>query len=136
MIVVEPGHVYTLTSYDGGVDPALPFLKRAGPGNDGESHPGTNCQEVLRALIDRVTYLNGQRPCEQNRLILSDLRDALWQFELRAAEARGERAGWLTRVNEWAVGTTDGGRPTCFERAPACETCGHVLCVIDHSLES
>ena len=63
-------------------------MKREGkgyPGNVGH-YAGTNCQEVLRVLIDRVKYLEGQIPCRENSLIISSLRTALWHFESRAAD--------------------------------------------------
>ena len=92
MEVKEPGHVYSLRSFDGGAPVQLVFFKRIGRGYPGNLHPahcGTNCQEVIRALIDRVKYLDGQIPCAENLQIISLLRSALISFELRAARRHG-----------------------------------------------
>jgi hypothetical protein len=62
VIVIDPGHEYELASLDGEKAVRLTFVKRIGaryPGNKGPSYSGTNCQEVLRVLIDRagIVYL-------------------------------------------------------------------------------
>ena len=100
MKVLDPGHNYTLTAYDSKMRrrddyhnyECLIFMKREGsgyPGNYG-AHAGTNCQEVLRVLIDRVIYLDNQIKCEENKIIVKHLREALWQFEVRAADRHGK----------------------------------------------
>lgn len=138
MRVLDPGHLYEVDLYDGVPNGAtaryLRFMKRIGseyPQNKGDPYAGTNCQEVLRVLIDRVRYLNGQVPDRRNDRILSDLRSALWNFELRAAERRGEPEPFLKRVRDWAGdgwnNQTD--RPLCVELIPTCGTCGHILCI-------
>lgn len=68
MKVIDPGHVYELAHLDGQHVERLVFVKREGdgyPGNFGH-HEGTNLQEVLRALIDRVEYLN-RHECRDRR---------------------------------------------------------------------
>jgi hypothetical protein len=89
--------------------------KREGPGYPGNvgSHPGTNIQEVLRVLIDRLKYLNNQIPDNHNSLALSDLREALWFLEHRAAE----RHGRFLKVWPWEI-----------ELEPTCRKCGHIGC--------
>lgn len=115
MKVLDPGHVFALAQYDGDGEQRLTFMKREGagyPGNAGH-FAGTNCQEVLRALIARVSYLQEQIPCEENRIILSDLRDALLRFESRAAQRHGHTlAPQAGPIETWAT----------------CGTCGHVGC--------
>lgn len=115
MKILDPGHAYQLACYDGDDLPPLIFMKRVGakyPGNVG-THPGTNCQEVLRALIDRVQYLDAQVHAPENVRILNYLRRALWEFEMRAS-----RLHWRTIT----------AHPTEIETVPTCETCGHIEC--------
>lgn len=117
MKALDNGHVYKLDSYDGDqYARILVFMKREGdkyPGNKGH-YPGTNCQEVLRALIDRVKYLHAQIPCEENEQILLHLRGALFEFESRAAQRHGR-----TLMIPFA-------QP--IELEPHCSKCGHIQC--------
>lgn len=115
MKVIDPGHFYELDSFDGGKQLVLRFMKRIGDGyphNVGPPYPGTNCQEVIRALIDRVKYLHMQIPHPQNGVILDGLRAALTAFEVRAAERHGR---------EFAPTVT-------IEHEPSCQQCGHIGC--------
>lgn len=115
MKVLEPGHAYQLNCYDGDDLPPLIFMKREGakyPGNVG-THPGTNCQEVLRALIDRVQYLDAQIPDDANRAIITCLRGALFNFEERAARRHKRILPPL---------------PEALESVPSCAMCGHIEC--------
>lgn len=126
MRVIEPGHTYQLTCFDGFENLFLTFMKREGinyPGNMG-AHPGTNCQEVLRALIDRVKGLTGQAEqmedmlsVQDNEVILTYLRLALLRFEKRAARRHG-------RILPAAI-LDDRAN---IEHAPTCEKCGHIGC--------
>jgi hypothetical protein len=116
MDVVDAGHDYYLTSYDGSWPQRLTFVKREGEGypfNVGH-HPGTNCQEVLRALIDRVQYLQRQIPSAANESVLKHLRLALRDFELRAAFRHGRPLPAFD-LNE-------------IELQPTCDACGHIGC--------
>ena len=116
MIEVDPGHEYLLDSYDGGEPVRITFVKREGEGypfNVGH-HPGANCQEVIRALIARVQYLQQQIPCPENSVVIQKLRDALWQFEIRAAQ-RHERMLPNFPLSE-------------IELQPTCKRCGHIGC--------
>lgn len=119
MKAIDPGHAYDLDVLDDqrGVPERLVFVKREGknyPGNVGH-HPGTNCQEVIRALIDRVKYRDAQIPDNRNNEILNDLRHALWIFELRAAERYGRDFGIGDRLHR-------------IEEVPTCSRCGHIGC--------
>lgn len=114
MRIIDAGHEYELAAFDGGATQVLTFMKREGPGypfNSG-SHGGTNCQEVLRSLIDRTKYLEAQIPCPENEIILAGLRSALLAFEIRAARRHGRTLD------------TNG----CIENAPSCSQCGHIGC--------
>ena len=121
MRIIDPGHLYALDHLDGNLEELLTFVKREGegyPGNQG-SHPGTNIQEVLRALIDRVKYLQGQIQHDCNLEVINHLRECIRLLEQRAAERHGLDADALdyrARI----------GR--AIETLPTCIKCGHVLC--------
>lgn len=142
MKVIDPGHVYDLRWLDGKpfdlqietghtdlirsygglpdfVQNRLIFVKREGdgyPGNVGH-HPGTTLQEVLRALIDRVKYLDDQIHDHRNADVIYSLREAIINLEERAAERHG-------RLREWQ-------RTVVWERIedmPTCPKCLHIGC--------
>jgi len=133
MKIVDPGHTYELEWLDGKPFPGtyyvdgvltytnpsrLTFVKREGakyPGNAG-SYPGTNMQEVLRALIDRIKYLDAQIRHDYNAFVLQNLRSSLFWLERRAAELKG--------IRNWPS-TSDFDR---MEELPFCKTCGHTFC--------
>ncbi len=117
MKVIDPGHVYELESLDGEFPQTLTFVKREGPkfpGNVGH-HPGTTLQDVLRALLDRMHYLQNQIPCEENHQVITDLEDAIYVLEARAAARHGrslEGIAYTDVVNGNAK----------------CPVCGHIGC--------
>lgn len=116
MKVLDRGHHYLLNIYDGEGVMGLRFMKRVGegyPGNTGKANPGTNSQEVLRALIDRIQYLHSQAPAPENEEIRSHLRSALLLFEQRAARLRGDTS--LRDRSNYLI-----------ETEPTCEVCGHI----------
>lgn len=138
MRVLDAGHRYELESYDKNREHFWPvwlrFMKRIGdgyPGNDGSPYPGTNCQEALRAVIDRVKYLDGQDKCVHNDIILHHLRDAIWQFEVRAAERRGPAytVQWHQDLKEWSE---EHAHSFKLEEIPTCDVCGHIFCREGH----
>lgn len=115
MKVIDPGHVYKLDTLDGEVESVLTFVKREGekyPFNKGH-HAGTNIQEVLRALIDRVNYVDRQIHYPENSMVIAQLRQALWLLESRAARTHGRYLN---------------ADPFGIEIRKTCPTCGHVEC--------
>lgn len=124
MKVVDPGHHYILQWLDATEPPGpfahddLIFVKRTGegyPGND-DAHPGTTMQEVLRALIDRVKYVNAQVPHARNEYVLQHLRAAIYQLEMRAAERHDRRLTYgIDELNR-------------IEELPTCSKCLHLGC--------
>lgn len=117
MIIIEPGHKYDLAPLDDGVYQTIEFVKRVGkkfPFNAGQVHGGTNCQEVLRVLIDRSEFLQSQDPCAETECIVASLRSALLLFELRAAR-RHKRHLELESTDRLVCG-------------PVCDRCGHYGC--------
>lgn len=121
MIEIDPGHRYALDTLDADFAIVLDFVKRIGdkyPGNTGEPRPGTNCQEVTRALIARVNYLDHQDPDPANDLIRFGYRIALYGFEERAAR----RHGRIWETVPLAI----------IESLPVCSLCGHIQCSATH----
>lgn len=122
MKIIDAGHQYELDCLDDNklIGGLLTFVKRKGenfPFNH-NSHPGTNCQEVLRALIDRSEYLNKQKPCAETECIIGLLKSALLLFELRAARHH-ERFLDLETTTTLISGKT-------------CPTCKHIGCDNNH----
>jgi hypothetical protein len=96
MKIVEAGHVYDLRWIDG--TPAefptnetppnrLFFVNREGIA----AHPGTQTQEVIRALIDRTKHCDNCLRWEGNDLIVHHLRIALTLHEARAIQRKTEK---------------------------------------------
>ena len=82
MIVSDPGHIYRLQNNKGtGHASTLVFFKD--PEINGSGHAGTTNQEVLRALIDRVKFLDDQVPSDINKEIIKHLRYAIALHEMR-----------------------------------------------------
>jgi hypothetical protein len=116
MKILEAGHKYQLDSIDGELLITLTFLKREGvkyPFNKG-AHPGTNVQEVLRALIDRTRYLLAQVPCMETEQALHNLESALGWYEVRAARNHGRTLELWSAQN--------------LSSLPTCPVCGHIQC--------
>lgn len=126
MTEIDPGHYFALDLLDAGENAitAIRFVKRAGvryPGNQGAC-PGTNMQEVLRALIARIKYLDKQDGCVENRQILRHLRDCIRLLEERAARRHKRRPDW--RLYESHSPETNDQ----IEHLPTCWRCGHIGC--------
>lgn len=98
MNIIEPGHIYQLNWLD--VEQfvsseehvnwmhehtnILTFVNREA----GTEHPGTQTQEVLRALIDRTMHCDNCLRWEGNDQIIYHLRMALVLHEARALERK------------------------------------------------
>jgi|SRR5271157_3390233 len=89
MKIIEPGHVYELTSLDGKNKEVetLRFVNR----EENHEHPGTQTQEVLRALIDRTMHCDNCKRWAGNDKIIRHLRIALALHEARAIERKAEK---------------------------------------------
>jgi hypothetical protein len=112
--IIDPGHRYQLNTLDGDVNEVLTFVKRDSPaekypGNTGH-YAGTTTQEVLRACLDRIRYVNNQIPDDDNLLVIQGLRQCITALERRAARLHNRPA------------------PTdhTAEFGPFCSRCGHV----------
>lgn len=136
MKIIEPGHIYELAQQDypiwtvedekaarahvcpEGAPVRLKFVNR----EPGHHHPGTQTQEVLRALIDRTYHCDSYMPHELNAMIIHHLRMALVYHEMQALERKAEKG--LYRPEDVVVGvdghfalTSD--LPTKVHRYPA-----------------
>src|SRR5271167_1731359 len=104
MKIVEPGHIYELNTLDGehGEVEVLRFVNR----EPGAEHPGTQTQEVLRALIDRTMHCDNCRRWSGNDKIIQHLRMALALHESRAIERKAEKG--LYDAEHISVNSNDG----------------------------
>ena len=83
MEVVEPGHIYKLNNLK--CNRQIHFQFHKDPDiHDGQFLDGPSCQEVLRMVIDRTKYLDGEQEWDGNQKILMHLRSAIALFESRA----------------------------------------------------
>jgi len=126
MKVLDPGHNYMLNKLDVDDDARqvdqtarLTFVKRKGeiyPGNE-NAYPGTNMQEVIRALINRCKYVNAQIGSDFTERAIMYLRDAFYELEARAA-LRHNRGmfpiGYFDKIP--------------IEEHSTCSKCGHIGC--------
>lgn len=94
MKVLVPGHEYELLHLDGDNTQILRFVNR-GNGNDCE---GVTNQEVIRALIDRVIFLESQVHWDLNKDIINHLRSALVLHEARALIRKTEKGKLLPEL--------------------------------------
>ena len=127
MEVLDPGHMFLLDVLDGYTKIPLIFVKRDDPsekypGNVGH-YSGTTIQEVLRATISRVLYLDNQMPSWQNKHLLKHLRDSIECLEDRNSEKKG---GWYKISGD----TRD------IEDLPTCPKCLHINCKDHQEIES
>lgn len=122
--VIEDGHIFMLRELDGGDEQVLKFVKRVGEGyleNYGRPYPGTTTQEVLRAVIARTKYVQGQASTlgdidsvTDNQEIIRLLQEAMFVLELRADRRAGRRPCTFTSDH--------------IEDATCCPSCGHIGC--------
>lgn len=102
MRVLYPGHRYELAHLKGEGRTILQFSQEA-PFH--ESIPGPSCQEVVRALIDRVQTLDHELPWDGNQgVIIPALRMALAGFEARALLRKVEKGLAVERLPVGADG--------------------------------
>lgn len=114
MKVLERGHIYELENKKSGIQ-ILSFFKDLPKG--GENHDGVLCQEVLRALIDRVIELWTQQPCQESTEILMKLRECLVLFESRAARQSLNKCYASTGLNIEELPTLINGHVFSLEKS-------------------
>ena len=116
MKVLDPGHLYMLNILDApNRASVLRFVKREGPGYPGNAghHPGTTIQEVMRAVINRLRYVNNQIPDIHTTKSILLAEQIVFELETRAAirHKREKPRSWADAVE-----------------GPTCKKCGHVGC--------
>ncbi len=117
MKIIESGHTYLAEGVSNAPNQLIEFVMNRGekyPGNTGDPHSGILCQELIRILIDRTSYLNNQGSCMETEHALAALRSALAWFEVRAARCRGDKID-LPHADD-------------LERQHICKVCGHNFC--------
>lgn len=82
MKVIQPGHVYELSNKGEGHQ-TLTFFKDLPLGVD-DNHDGVLIQEVLRAVLDRLLELYGQKPCQETHEMIVHGRAMFVLAEKRA----------------------------------------------------
>lgn len=119
--VIDPGHLYELLSLDnkGEAPQLLRFVKRfspedatAYPGNH-NAHEGTTTQSVLRCALERMRYVDAQKPCVENKEVVGHLRECLRLLEQRAINRHGINFQISAEM---------------AENEAMCPVCGHVVC--------
>ena len=94
MRVIDPGHEYELEGFEG-TPQVLSFIKKEPvPESDNllqTVYDGTTNEEVIKVLIDRLTYLYGKFPSKETTHAIGNLASALYHLESRTRErkARG-----------------------------------------------
>ena len=107
MKVLDPGHRYLVHNLDAKQDvdktQTIQFVKRAIVPGRTEEYPGTNCQELIRVLIDRVRVLNGEKQWEGNNLIVGHLQECLLLFEILALQRKLEKGTLKPESIRWSL---------------------------------
>jgi hypothetical protein len=97
MRTLYPGHRYALANLKSDGEQVLQFRQ------DAPLHPeaeGTCCQEVIRALIDRVQVLDAEVRWHGNDQIIWHARQMLAGFEARAILRKAEKGA---SIETWRV---------------------------------
>ena len=119
MKIIDPGHLFELDQLDSIDKFLLRHVKREGnnfPGNIG-AYPGPTTQEVLRAEIARLRYVNMQKQFNENFQAIHYIQLAILFLERRAKIVRGE----ILQTGFEGI-----------ELIPVCPTCGHIECTKIH----
>lgn len=88
MKVLDSGHDYLLQNNKDEGFTRLTFFKDRKI--NGSGYSGTTTQEVIRSLIDRITFVESQAPHRINSECIDLLRRVIYLHEIRAAERHGQ----------------------------------------------
>lgn len=121
MKILEPGHVYVLSQIDAHDDEGAEAVVLRFVNREDNPHPGTQTQEVLRALIDRTIHCDNCLRWEGNDRIIYHLRMALALHEGRHLERMVEKGAMVERLAVGADGHLALANPTT-QRYDAKET--------------
>jgi len=89
MKILTPGHTYELSNFEKKEEKGqiLQFIHKE-PIEEGSTElktisDGTTNEEVLEALIDRISFLQYKFPCKENACCITHLQEALMWLEKR-----------------------------------------------------
>jgi len=119
VIVLDPGHRYELQGNKGGRSKVLEFFKDAEINGDG--YDGTTIQEVLRALIERVLFLDAQVSGGGTLSFVGVWRTQILELEVRAAGRHGLCPFEARRVTRTGTSIRSGFTPPHHARDAAHE---------------
>lgn len=91
MNILKPGHFYELASFEGGKPQRIQFIEKrevAGSKKLETVADGTTNEELLKVLIDRLSFLNNKMDHRENRRAIKYLEEALSALERRNTERR------------------------------------------------
>lgn len=88
--VSTPGHRYFLPNQEDGDGQFLQFLHKE-PIEEGSTtlktiSDGTTNEDVIEALIDRLSFLQSKFPCKHNACAITHLQEAKMRLEERTRE--------------------------------------------------
>ena len=90
MKIIDRGHKYRLNNLKTNGNQLICFYKD-GKINNTKTKKGTSNQEVLRVLIDRVSFLEKQKHHYLNKRIIKHLRKALILHEMRHLDRKVDK---------------------------------------------
>lgn len=94
MKILTPGHKYELENFEDGPMPpqAIQFIEKRPLDEDHSvlvtAYNGTTNEELLRVLIDRMSFLQAKFPCRENAIATTHLETALLWLEKRTADRK------------------------------------------------
>lgn len=88
---MTPGHCYQLAHLDGDDHQTLQFVQRRRHNPELPDMEGVTNQEVCRALIARMQFLDKQAPSDINKDIIHHLRMVIILHEVRALIRKVEK---------------------------------------------
>ncbi len=90
MNILDPGHCYKLDLFDDSTEGIqLQFIKKEEV--DGELKTtvnGTTNEEVIKALVDRLRFLQKRLASRENAIVITKLEEALMWLEKRTADRK------------------------------------------------
>lgn len=92
MKVLEPWHKYELEHLDWEWKTILQFVDR----NHWTDKEWINNQELIRVLIDRITFLDNEIHWELNQTMITYLKKIILLHEMRALERKYEK--WQIKI--------------------------------------
>src|SRR6218665_678040 len=92
MDIITEGHKYKLTNFENPNEgQIIQFIEKT-PGREPGSlylvNDGTTNEELLKVLIDRLTYLNGKFPSRENSIVITKLEESLMWLNKRTADRK------------------------------------------------